>query len=265
MKVLERIALVLSATAKERERITASMERYNAEKVSEKQRSHLLVVSSLIEESSREEDLPFEQLTIPEKRDAIILLNKRLSQINNTQEKVSHITRLVLQYASTAIPPQKLVSFSYVTIDRLIEQIQAQVSANKASATGYALFLTALSAQTNIIHLYKKVLFKSVLPLECLLGMYRVYFAVLRESGQHKEAWQFVSSLLNHTKKLETTFNPCVLQVFLEVLGPFMLHHYQNHWKGLLSCISTDYLPLVTSRFPTEACCIKGLLEQFGG
>ncbi|KAI5189306.1 hypothetical protein NECID01_0501 [Nematocida sp. AWRm77] len=262
MKLLERIALALSATEKEKERIAQEIDAYIKSFAMSK--SPLIVVSSFIDETVREEEGPFEELSLEEKKSLIVMLNKRLAQINNTQEKVAVIANIVLQYTAQNVRAEKTGSFLHVLIGRLTEQIKAQVSANKSSALGYALFILRMcEAYPPLFNMYKKTLFKSILPLDYMLGMYRVYFTMLKESGNAKEAWEFISSLVNCTENVNNTFNPCVVNVFLDVMDSAMAGMFKQSWVNVSRCIYTEYLPLLNERFVSNIASIKTILSPY--
>lgn len=259
MKVLERIALVLSATEAERERIQAEMRKHLGR--AQKRKSPLLVVSSFIEEVAAQEEERAAEMPAAEKASAVGFLNKRLSQINNTQEKVRLISQFTLDYMRSSVQGAHTKSFLLLVIKRMLEQIKVQVSANKASAQGYALFLLALSEHfPGIVAEYRRVVFKSVLPMEYVLGMYRVYFTLLRETRNTAEAWSFISELLNHHEDIDTTFNPCVVSVFVDVLRDAMRQRYREPWFRVETCILTQYLPELHKKFSKDAHCIQNAL-----
>lgn len=262
MKLLERIALTLAATEKEKERIAQEMDSHIKKLLVRK--SSLLVVSSFIEEVAAEPDYPFEELSLEDKKELIIMLNKRLSQVNNTQEKAATIAQIVSQHAMQRVPPNKVNSFFQVLVGRLAEQIKVQVSANKSSALGYGRFMLCLSkVYPQLLPFYRKTLFKSILPLEYLLGMYRVYFTLLKETGNTAEAWEFIASLINCTEDVNSTFNPRVVSVFLDELRDAMDAAFRQDWRGLASCIRGEYLPLLSDRFATDISAIGTLLSMY--
>jgi len=261
MRILEKVKLVLSATENERERVNEQIRRY-LEKIN-KRKSPYLIVSSYIEDEIAEKEEPTEDLTVQEKTNAIAFLNKRLSQINNTEEKVAMICNYTYAYVRENVHPSKINSFTKILIKRVLEQIKVQVSANPPSSLGYSLFLIFLSKQfPNIIKAYKRTIFTSVLSLDYVLGMYRVYFVILKETKNLEEAWAFGVELANYVENTENTFNPCVLHVFLEVLNETMRRAYKNAWHSVEKCILTQYLPVLSSSFSKDTYCIRKILTS---
>ncbi|KAI5166710.1 hypothetical protein NEIG_00609 [Nematocida sp. ERTm5] len=270
MNALERITQIINKIQKEREELEVEISEYlvtdEAQRVKaqrEKDLKQYLVISEYIEkEITAPKAEKSEKLSPQEKAQAVQLLNKRLSQVNNTQEKTKIISNLVIEYIQQNIPNTKLDAFTVILLKRMIEQIKAQVSTNKESAVGYAYLLMWLSQSIpNLISKYKYTMFTSALPLDCLLGMYRVYFTVLKESNNPGDAWTFISSLLNYTEEISSTFNPCVISVFLDVLLLFMRNIYTKSWFKIEDYIKNIYLPLVDSKkYATEILQIKSYL-----
>ncbi|KAI5172885.1 hypothetical protein NEFER03_1901 [Nematocida sp. LUAm3] len=284
MKLLERISQIVSKTQKEEEEIYQAIAEYIrrktpppqivlpeiapetpssevSSKFSSKKKSHLLVVSEAIEEALSEPFKPLQTLTIEEKVEAIKLLNKRVSQINNTWEKVRMIGGIVMKYLQEHVIPQKKDSFLEVLIGRISEQARNQVSTNKNSALGYAMFLVFLSQYfPSILPMYRRSTFSAVVPLDCLLGMYRIYFHVLKETGNLEEAWTFIASLLNYNEEVVKTFNPGIIPVFLDVLDEKMDEKYTGKWKSIKKLIKEQYIPSLDKKFLTEIVSIESYL-----
>ncbi|KAI5180512.1 hypothetical protein NEOKW01_0816 [Nematocida sp. AWRm80] len=260
---MDRLKLFLESSQWEKEQIINKVRKYLKEHKEDKTLQRTLVQSKMIEEVISEEEVPSAELTVPEKTELIMMFNKRLSQLNNTKEKSVQIANLLIQYISQRGLHQKTEAFLDMLFNRITEQIKVQVSANKASSNGYSFFLQSLSQHIPItIHRYKKYLFKSILPLETLLGMYRVYFNLLRDTNNTQEAWEFIASLLNH-KSIQDSFNPSVLNVYLDVLNTTMQREYPNGWSKLLKCILEEYLPRIPPRlFSMEIQCIKDTLQK---
>lgn len=270
MNALERIIKILSAIEEEKESLSTRMRVYmqleETAKTKEEQNKSmkkLLVVSDYIADELSKPKEPVEKLSIEEKTETILLLNKRLSQVNNTQEKAQMIVRVITSYRSNNISSSKYSAFRSLIIKRLIEQIRAQVSANKDSALGYAYFLLFLSNEMEgIIEAYKYAMFSSVVPFDCLLGMYRVYFTLLKTVNNFTELWEFVASLLNYTEGINTTFNPSILLIFLDILFNEMSEKYGRTWDKIVDYIRDIYLPLVDSKYKTETQQISSIISR---
>ncbi|KAI5193231.1 hypothetical protein NEMIN01_2428 [Nematocida minor] len=269
MNALERITRILSKISKEKESLSGRISEYiqieETAKIKEehnKSLKQLLVVSEHIADELGKHKDPSNKLSPEEKTEAILLLNKRLSQVNNTREKTEMIAHVIISYKNQKITQDKTGAYTVLIIRRLVEQIKAQVSTNKESAVGYAYLLSYLSHEIgDILERYKYIMYSSMLPLDCLLGMYRVYFVFLKNTENLNEAWLFISSLLNYIEEINSTFNPSVLLVFLDSLNGAMGTVFNNSWGKILEYIRTKYLPLVDDRYKTEIQQIKSIIR----
>ncbi|KAI5160633.1 hypothetical protein NEAUS03_1278 [Nematocida ausubeli] len=271
MNALERISQIINKLHEEKASVGAEIEEYlhaASEQIIKdektKKLSQYLVISEYIEAEITTPPPPFEKLSAQEKAQVVQLLNKRLAQVNNTQEKTQLIASLVLEYIQQNIPATKVDSFIVLFLKRVIEQIKAQVSTNKESALGYAYLIIWLSQKIpNLLRKYKYTMFTSALPLDCLLGMYRVYFTILKQMGEMEDAWSFIHSLLKYTEDIGNTFNPCVLAVFLDVLQDPMRCTYREKWMEMEAYIQNVYIPAVDpSRYKTEMQQISDYLKK---
>lgn len=272
MSALERIIKILTAIDAEKESLKERIDKYirveeevKIKKEQNDSKKKLLVVSEYIaEELSRPRD-PVEKISPEEKTEIVLLLNKRLSQVNNTQEKTRGIAQLIASYFSENISSSKSTAFDSLVIRRLIEQIRVQVSANKESSLGYAYFLIFLSeSRPKILSMYKERMFSTVMPFDCLLGMYRVYFTLIKTVGKLESAWEFIASLLNYTEEINDTLNPAVLLVFLDVLNEKMKEKYNRSWDKILEYIRNIYIPLIDdSKYKTEIHQITSIVNRY--
>ncbi|KAH9387312.1 uncharacterized protein NEMAJ01_2208 [Nematocida major] len=269
MSALERIIRIFEANQKEQATLLERIEKYvqieeniKLDAEHKKRLRQFLVVSEYIEQEVSRPQAPAEELSIEEKASAIQMLNKRLSQVNNTKEKAQMISNIIATYIQQNIPSNKLESFKAVLLRRLIEQVKAQVSTNKESALGYSYLLICLGNRMPLLEKYRFFMFTSALPLDCLLGMYRVYFSTLANTQEWAHAWEFISSLLNYTEEINSTFNPCVVWVFLEVLRPEMHRVYSTAWAKIEEYLQRVYVPLIDpKKYKTEIQQIEALLR----
>lgn len=264
MELLRRAREILARTEKERENLLSAVAAYRKAKKRIQKRKGLIIMCRSTEEASVDKN--FVPLSLEEKRATVLQLNKRLAQLNNTKEKAKTVAEVVANSVSQTIAPEKITAFLHLLIQRVIAQSQVQIASNPESAAGYAHFLVFLSSvYPSLEQIYRSILFTSVLPLECLCGMYRVYFHMLRILGKSKEAWTFISDLLNQTEDLSETFNPSVVVVFLEVMNEQMLQVFSGHWISLLECIRAEYVEAVKDVFPREAHNISRLASREAG
>ncbi|KAI5187352.1 hypothetical protein NEHOM01_2114 [Nematocida homosporus] len=261
MKLLQRISQLLLDTENDRNQIEAATLAYLQTLSRQSQKRRLLVISQLIEDFLVQTPAPNTlPLTISEKQTTIILLNKRLAQINNTTQKANWVANFVITHALNTLDSTKLESFLDLLIDRLLEQIKAQVAPHSKSAPGYAYFILAINQQIpRFLPLFKRRLFTQALAPDCLLAAYRVYFWTLQTPTDPLEPWAFIAALLNETSEINNSYNPGVLYVFLDVLNEYMSDHFNPHWSQLIqTIIIPKYLPLINPQlFPTEICQIK--------
>lgn len=265
MKLIDRISLLLSDAENEEAEVCRKIEEYilSIEKPPEKKIS-LLIVSTEIERVLKEEIPQQEQLSVEERKNSIIVLNKRLSQINNTREKVEFVIQKIIEYFSQSIPQDKIGSFADVIVERIQGQVKAQVAANKGSAIGYALFLIEVSKYIpDIIYRYRRSMYRTMTSIECICGMYRVYFLILKMTANIQEALLFIFSLLEYVEDITHTFNPFVLTVFMEEMGEDLRRIVPEEWANLKKKVIDEYLPILDKKvFASNISCIKNTFSK---
>lgn len=177
-----------------------------------------------------------------------MLVNKRIGQITTDTQHLSQIIQ-ICQKNNNLI-------FTELMIIKMLQQVKIQVTNCFDTYKSYGLLLSELYS-TELHSLLLMSLLYNKDTGKNLKSIYSPYFELLRLRSMFQEAYNFFVSILNEPPSFDVFF---VIEAYLIILGPTMLHTYTKRFKGVLKLLSTVYIKMGKNEPSTVR--IKTMIEQ---
>lgn len=227
-------------------------------------------IAALLKQAKGEEGLN----PLGERKVAVFMfLSKKMSQIGTEDTKVRGISSEIYRHMCDTCRGSTAAEYQYMDllVKKVCEQAHVQVAASPNAARGYALLLGSFDAllkrdrsvPVGVIEMFKMAVFcpRSEALEYCVAG-HRIYFLLLVLAENKREAWEYISSLLNFVALPISTANPYVLDLFIEVLGASMSRWFGVSWQSILEYVRNKYLPLLGKE---HAPAITRITQRVGG